>query len=82
MSHVRIRALAVVAVLATVGLFTGPDGMLSWPGGILAAYLLALGVLFASRRRQALWSRAAGDLSRASAFSTPDSTPPGSTIPS
>ena len=57
MSHIQVRALAVVAVLAAVGLFVGPAGVLSWPGGILAAYLMAVGVLLDVRRRQASWSR-------------------------
>jgi hypothetical protein len=55
-----MRALVVAAMLATVGLFVGPDGILSWPGGILAAYLLTVGVLFVLRRRQASWSRGVG----------------------
>jgi hypothetical protein len=54
MSHIHLRALVVAAMLATVGLFVGPDGILSWPGGILAAYLLTVGALFVLRRRQAL----------------------------
>jgi len=60
MSHIQVRALAVVAVLAAVGLFVGPAGVLSWPGGILAAYLLAVGALLVVRRRQASWSRGVG----------------------
>jgi hypothetical protein len=80
-SHVRMRCLAALLVLAGAVLATGPAGLLSVPGGILATYVvLTLATLAAVRRQSS--SRAAGDASRARAFSTPDSAPPGSTAPS
>jgi hypothetical protein len=47
----RVRAAVVGGFLAAVAVSAGPAGLVSWPGAVLAAYLvLTLAVLTAVRR--------------------------------